>query len=589
MFLKEIAHARTGDKGEISNISVIPYFEEDYDFLKEVLTVEKVKEYFEDICKGRVTRYGFEGIKGINFCLDKTLGGGVTRSLGLDKHGKSLSSALLEMEIPEGSPSVLAGRKVIADTQKQCRCDSEKTIDDVLSGKRIRIGSGAGYAGDRLDPTIELMEKGNLDYIIFECLAERTIALGQKNKQLNPKLGYNELLEYRMERILPLAKKNRIKVITNMGSANPQAAAEKTVAIAKRLGIEGLKIACVLGDDIYDNIENYMNKEILESGKKLSSLKECLVSANAYCGAEGILEALNGGADIVITGRVSDPALVVGPLIYEYGWNVDDNPNQMGQAILAGHLLECAGQVSGGYFAEPGYKEVTNLDRLGFPLIEIDESGKFVVTKVEGSGGAVTTDTCKEQMMYEIHNPKKYMTPDAIADFSHASLQQLGKDVVMVNNATSHGKPEKLKVSVGYEDCYIGEGEISYGGKNCLEKADLAADILKKRLEIIGVKPEELRVDYIGYNSLYKNKISDKFLSSPGEIRLRISVRTKDRNSAVLAANDVEALYTNGPSGGGGVVKRVTEVLSVCSIFVDRKDIGHVRCVLYKCLKITLN
>ena len=437
--------------------------------------------------------------------------------------------------------------------------------------KKIRIGSGAGYAGDRIEPAVELMEKGNLDYIIFECLAERTIAIGQQDKMKDPTKGYNQLLEARMRKILKLAKDNHIKVITNMGAANPVAAAEKTAEIAKELGVSGLKIAYVTGDDITPQIEKYYDNDVLELDCKLGDIKESILSTNVYLGAEGIIEALENGADIVITGRVSDPALSIGPLVHEFGWNIKDDADKMGQATLVGHLLECAGQVTGGYYADPGYKDVPDLDRLGFPLIEIDETGKFVVTKVEGSGGLVCEDTCKEQMIYEIHNPEKYLTPDTVADFSHVTFTQVGKDRVEAAHATSRGKPETLKVSVGYKDCFIGEGEISYGGMNCMNRAKLAADIVEKRLKLVGVEMEEFRIDYIGYNSLYKSEISDQYAPDVfPEIRLRVSGRTKDKANATLIANEVEALYTNGPAGGAGAKKKVSEIVSICSIFVPR-------------------
>lgn len=439
--------------------------------------------------------------------------------------------------------------------------------------KSIRIGSGAGYAGDRIEPAVEIMEKGNVDYIIFECLAERTIAIGQKAKLADPNKGYNGLLESRMEKILPLAKKNNIKVITNMGSANPEKAAEITAEIAKDLGLSGLKIAAVLGDNISDKIDQYYDKDVLEFDKKLGEIKEDIISANAYIGCEGIVEALENGADIIITGRVADPALTIGPLVYEFGWTLEDS-DKMGQATLAGHLLECAGQVTGGYFADPGYKDVPNLDRLGFPIAQISEDGDLIITKVEGSGGVVSPDTCKEQMIYEIHDPSKYLTPDVSADFSKVEFEQIAKDQVKASCATSHQRPETLKVSIGYKDCFIGEGEISYGGSNAFERAKLAEDIVKKRLEIIGCEYEEIRVDYIGMNSLYRDSISQHISGEiPGEVRLRMAIRTKDKANATLLGNELETLYTNGPAGGGGATKSVNEVISICSIFIPRKDI----------------
>ncbi|NLX61351.1 MAG: DUF1446 domain-containing protein [Tissierellia bacterium] len=361
--------------------------------------------------------------------------------------------------------------------------------------------------------------------------------------------------------------------VNNMGAANTQAAVEVTKNIAKELGIRELKIAGVLGDDIYNKIDSYKDKEILELGYKLKDLEGEILSANVYLGTEGIVEALENGADIIITGRVADPSLFLAPMIYEFKWTIKDK-YQMGQGVLAGHLLECAGQVTGGYFADPGYKDVENLHLLGFPIVEIDESGDFIVTKVKGSGGKVSSATCKEQMLYEIHDPSAYFTPDIVADFSKVTFEDIEDDVVKVTGASSKHQPETLKVSIGYKDCFIGEGEISYGGTNAINRAKLAADIVEKRLKLIGANIEEYRVDFIGYNSLYKDKISSQMKPNQfSEIRLRISGRTKERKDAVLIGNEVEALYTNGPAGGGGASKKVSEIISICSIFIPRDDI----------------
>lgn len=440
--------------------------------------------------------------------------------------------------------------------------------------KKIRIGSGAGYAGDRIEPAVELIEKAELDYIIFECLAERTIAIGQKEKAENPDKGYNHLLEKRMRSVLKKSQEKQTKIITNMGSANPIAALNITKEIAKELGMKNLKIAAILGDDILNDIDKYYDKEILEFDGKLDNIKDKIISANVYLGADAIVEALELGADVIITGRVADPSLTLGPLMYEWGWNIKDSPYEMGQGVLMGHLLECGGQVTGGYFADPGYKEVPNLENLGFPFIEVEKTGNFIITKVKDSGGVVSTNTCKEQILYEVHDPSKYLTPDAIADFSKVRFTQLEKDVVSVRDASSLSRPDTLKVSVGYKDGFIGEGEISYGGSNALNRAKLAADIIQKRLEIINAEIEELRIDFIGFNSLYGDKISMELSShKPLEIRLRISGRTKDIENSRLIGEEVEALYTNGPAGGGGVSKSTNEIISICSIFIERKDI----------------
>ena len=314
--------------------------------------------------------------------------------------------------------------------------------------KKIRIGGGAGFAGDRVDPAIELIRHGNLDYILFECLAERTIGLSRQEMMADPTKGYSRLLEYRMSQVLKEAHKHHVKIISNMGSVNPKGAVAKIMEIAAEQGLHGIKFAYVTGDDVLDNIEAHYGDDIYEFEGKIGDYKDRILSANAYIGSDGIVEALKNGADVVITGRVSDPTLTVAPLRYEFGWNVTDNPDQIGQSILAGHLLECGGQVTGGYYADPGYKEVPDLDNLGFPLVEVDETGHFIITKVEGTGGLVAVDTCKEQMLYEIHNPHAYLTPEGSADFSQVRFTQEGKDRVAVWGATSHGMPPSLKVNV---------------------------------------------------------------------------------------------------------------------------------------------
>lgn len=442
--------------------------------------------------------------------------------------------------------------------------------------KTIRIGSGAGYGGDRIEPAIELLHRGHLDYIIFECLAERTIALAQLQKSKNPDLGYNDLFEYRMTPILDAFKEgHRTKIITNMGVANPLSAMKKAVSMAKERGLTNIKFATVTGDDIYEQLDQFMSCETIETKRPLNKLNGDIISANAYIGAKGIVEALENDADIIITGRVADPSLVVGPLVYEFGWSMD-NYDMLGKATIAGHLLECAGQVTGGYFCDPGYKDVDNLWNLGFPIAEFSEDGHLVITKLEGTGGCVNEMTCKEQILYEIQDPSNYYTPDCIADFSQVFVQQVGKDRVSIHDVT--GKPHNgvFKVSVGYKDCYIGEGQISYGGSTALSRATLAGEIVQKRLEICNCQYEELRIDAMGVNSLYQNCISTSIADSdntPIEVRLRVAARTKDRKNAELVANEVEALYTNGPGGGGGAVKSVREIISVASIFVPRDAI----------------
>ncbi|WP_326511780.1 acyclic terpene utilization AtuA family protein [Clostridium intestinale] len=441
--------------------------------------------------------------------------------------------------------------------------------------KKVRVGSGAGYGGDRIEPAVDIMTYGNLDYIIFECLAERTISLAQLEKLKDKNKGYNELLEYRMEKIIPLCVEKKVKVITNMGAANPLAAAEVVKRIAEEKNIKNLKIAAVLGDDVFSEIKSYMDYEIIETGEKIESIKDKIISANAYIGVKGIIEALENNADIIITGRVADPALVLAPLIYEFGWK-EDEYDKLAKGIVAGHLLECGAQVCGGYYADPGYKDVPDLWNIGFPIADIYEDGEINLSKLEKSGGVISTETCKEQLIYEIHDPENYLTPDVIADFSEISVEDIGKDRVSIKGAKGKKKTGLLKSSVGYKDCYIGEGEISYGGSGAYERAKLAGDVIKKRLEYIKLPIEELRIDFIGVNSLFKDKISESisnFRSDYTEVRLRVAARTKTKEDAKIIGNEVEALYTNGPAAGGGVRKYVREIISIASILIPEESI----------------
>lgn len=442
--------------------------------------------------------------------------------------------------------------------------------------KSIRIGCGSGGCTyERMEPAIELVEKGELDYLIFECLAERTIADAQRQKMKQPKKGYNPMLQERMETFLPLIKKYHIKIVSNMGGANTNAAVEEIIRIAKVLHITGLKIAMISGDDISSSIHNYDDTPLWNKTVPLKTLSN-IISANVYLGADSIRKALDDGADIVITGRVADPALFVGPILHEFNWTLDEKDN-IGQALLVGHLLECCGQLTGGYYADPGYKNIPNLHILGHPIAEITERGEVYFTKVPDSGGRICVDICKEQLLYEIGNPAHYITPDGIADFSNVTFKQLGKDLVYAKGATSHGCTDTYKVNIGYMDGYLGIGEISFGGTNALDRAKLATDIILKRWHIINIQPQEYRIDYIGYNSLYKDAISSTIYSGTcSEIRLRIAVRTTTEIEAVRLIRELQCMYINGPAGSSGIASFVEPMLSVENILVPRVHIHSV-------------
>jgi hypothetical protein len=433
--------------------------------------------------------------------------------------------------------------------------------------RTIRIGSGAGYSGDRIEPALELAEKGDIQYLVFECLGERTVALAQQARMKYPESGYDPLLEERMRAVLPICAAKGIKIVTNMGAANPEAAARKTAQIAKSLGLSQLKIAAIVGDDVLEACKDG-DLPIMEFDGSIKQFGNRLLSANAYLGAEPMAQALSEGADVVITGRASDPALFLAPMIHAFGWAMDDW-NLLGQGTVAGHLLECAGQITGGYFADPGYKDVEGLARLGFPIGEVGEDGALVITKVAGSGGAVTSQTCKEQLLYEVHDPKRYLQPDVVADFSQVKVEQIAPDRVRVSGGRGSKRTDTLKVSVGYVDSFIGEGQISYAGPGALARGRLALDIVRERLKLTGVATSELRFELIGVESLHGAEVS-AHANEPYEVRIRVAGRTENLREAVRIGNEVETLYTNGPAAGGGAWKSARDVVAVASVLLPR-------------------
>jgi hypothetical protein len=431
----------------------------------------------------------------------------------------------------------------------------------------VRLGAGAGYSGDRILPAVELAEKGNLDYLIFECLAERTVALAQLEKTKDFNLGFDPLLRDRMMAVLLTCKEKHVKIITNMGAANPKAAAQEILDVAKELGIPSLRVGVVNGDDVLSQVVSG-NFFTIETGEPISVIKNKIISANAYLGCEPIVEALKLGADIVITGRVSDPALFLAPLVYEFGWS-DSDWKLLGQGILAGHLLECAGQVTGGYFADPGYRDVPNLENLGFPIAEVTEDGSVTITKVEGSGGYVTKATCSAQLLYEIDDPSQYFQPDVIADFSQVKLTELAPNRIKAENASGSERPKELKVTIGIRDGFMGDGQISYAGLGAISRGQLALKVLQSRIEASGIQFLDIRYELIGVNAIHGDLLSQGY--EPYEVRVRVAVRANTKKEAEFVVNEVEAMYLNGPSGGGGATKSVREVISVISTLMPRE------------------
>jgi hypothetical protein len=430
----------------------------------------------------------------------------------------------------------------------------------------VRVGAGAGYAGDRWEPALELVEKGGIDYLVFECLAERTIAREALTRLHNPELGYNPGLVERMRAVLPECLRRGVRIVTNMGAANPLAAARRIRREAADLGINDVPCAVVLGDDVADTVRKHPELTLLETGDPLETILGRMEAANAYLGADAVAAALATGAPVVVTGRVADPSLFVGPMLYELGWDYDDYA-ALACGTVAGHLLECAGQVTGGYFADPGKKEVPDPHRLGFPFAEVTRGGAVVLGKPDGSGGRIDRMTCTEQLLYEMHDPAAYITPDCVLDVTGVDFVADGKDRVRVTGARARQRTASYKVSVGYRDGYIGEGQMSYGGPNAAARARLAGEIVTERLKLRGFAYAELRVDYIGMSSLHG---AAERRHEPYEVRLRVAARTPDKRAAEAVGGEVETLYTNGPAGGAGDFKAVREILAVQSVLLPR-------------------
>lgn len=424
----------------------------------------------------------------------------------------------------------------------------------------VRLGGGAGFAGDRLDAPVDLAERGKLDYLVLECLAERTIALAQLRRRRDPATGYDARLHERVESLLPSLARHRVRLVSNFGAANPLAAADAIVDIARRMKVP-LKVAAVTGDDVLDALD--LSAPTMETGAPLSSFGPA-VSANAYLGADALLPALATGADVVVTGRVADPSLFVAPLMHEFGWTLDDC-DRLARGTAVGHLLECAGQLCGGYFADPGRKEIPGMADLGFPFADVDADGNATLGKVDGTGGRITRATATEQLLYEVTDPHGYLTPDVVADFSSVTLNEAAPDRIEVRGARGRTRPAQLKVSVGYLAGYVGEGEIGYAGTNAVARARLAAQIVRERLN---GRFTELRIDLVGSTSLHGRAFDTD--ERPYEVRLRVAARAKSREEAAIVGDEVEALYTNGPAGGGGTRRYVTEQIGIVSTLIDR-------------------
>jgi len=436
---------------------------------------------------------------------------------------------------------------------------------------RFRLGTGAGFSADRLDPAVDLVQNGDLDAIVFECIGERTLAFGHRDRMADPTKGYNPLLERRLRAVLPGCIANDTTLITNMGVANPNAAVSRVLDVARDLGLWGRRVAAVGGDDVSALITS--DTELDKPGLTVGDVGRPLVGANAYLGADAILPALEAGADVVITGRVADPSLFLAPLCHAFGWRADDWPT-LGAGTLVGHLMECAAQVTGGYFADPGRKDVAGLAYVGFPIAEVDADGRAVITKLDHAGGEVSERTVKEQLLYEVHDPNAYLTPDVTADFSRVTLESVDRDRVRVSEARGSVRPDHLKVTVAFDGGFLAEAGISYAGPGAGKRAKLARDSLEERMTRLHGNEAPLRLDLIGQVSLHGTAGAEPLpIDEVSDVRLRAALRSDKRESAELLLWEVESLLCCGPAGGGGFRGQITPGVLTHSTFIERDRI----------------
>ncbi|BCJ86908.1 acyclic terpene utilization AtuA family protein [Effusibacillus dendaii] len=443
--------------------------------------------------------------------------------------------------------------------------------------KTIRIGSGSAWWGDRIEPAVWNVERGNINYLVFETMAEATVSAAQVRLRRDPSyLGYDTNLDARFRAVLPTCKEKGIKIISNQGWVNPVAACQRVIQLAKEMGLSNLKVAAIEGGIVTDRILDIGNT-ILESGKPVSSISDPIVSAEAYLGAEPIVKALQSGADIVITSRVADPSLFLAPMIYEFNWKYDDWAT-LGMGTGIGHLMECGAQVTGGYFADPGYKDVEEIWNLAFPIVEISEDGTAILSKVDGTGGEVSLRTCKEQLLYEVHDPENYITPDVVVDFTTVSLQEIKKDHVMITNISGKPRTPFYKVSIGCAEGFIGEDMFFFAGPGCLNKAKLAKEILLRRFERVQLKAEELRIDFLGVNAIH-GPLSPEPEHEPYEVAVRVAARTKTKEEALKVGLEVDSMAVCGLASTGKRVPhhdRVREVIGIWSTLIPRTEIQPV-------------
>lgn len=434
----------------------------------------------------------------------------------------------------------------------------------MAADKVVRVANGQGFWGDSVDAPVRLIEEGPLDYLTLDYLAEVTMSIMQKLQRRDPSKGYATDFIELIRRTLPMLRAKGVKVIANAGGVNPEACRAALLNVAREQSARGLKIGSVTGDDVLGRLDELIDAGVplanLDDGRPLSEIREKVLSANVYIGSFAVADALAQGADIVVTGRSTDPGLVLSPLIAEFGWGKKDW-NLLAAGTVAGHIIECGAQCTGGNFSR--WWEVEGWDRIGYPVVHCSPDGSFVVTKHDGTGGMVTPDTIGEQLVYEMGDPTAYITPDCVVDFTSIRLEQHGKDRVRINGIEGREATDSYKVSISYLEGYKATGQLTVSGPDAMAKAKICADALWGRLAFAGVTFENTVTEFLGSNTCHGDMIEvpDKL----GEVVLRVGVKDADRGKVDRFGKELAPLVTSGPPGVTGFAggrPKATEVLA---------------------------
>ncbi|HEY8755203.1 MAG TPA: acyclic terpene utilization AtuA family protein [Candidatus Dormibacteraeota bacterium] len=443
--------------------------------------------------------------------------------------------------------------------------------------KTVRIGAGQGFYGDSPDGAVAVAERGEVSYICCDALAELTMAILQRDHLRDPNQGFARDLPVFLRALLPVARDQGIRIITNAGGVNPGAAAAAVRGVATELGMQDLRVATVRGDDIGPRIDELRDGGVdlrnMDTGADLATIRDRVVFGVAYLGARPIVEALERGADVVVTGRVADASLFVAPMVRELGWGWEDW-DRLATGVVLGHLMECSGQATGGNFSGDWWN-IPDLDRIGYPVCEVAEDGSALLTKPAGTGGRVSVDTVAEQLLYEVLDPRRYLNPDVVADFTTVRLAGAGTDTVAVSEVHGSPRPEQLKAILGYLDGWLGAATIAYSWPHALAKARHAALLVERLAERAGLVPLEQVTEFIGLDSLHGDAADLKGAADANEVTLRVAGRFATEAEAGRFPRLATPLALNGPPfiGGGSTPQPPRSLLGVWPTLVPRQRI----------------